>query len=113
MSANGDFFLKFHSSFTANLFRFVPTTFETKREIISELNHTPVYLIARPSVRYTDLASLWERIDICLLLRRRGHLGRRALGLPSRETMQSRSFAGRRSSAVRRHRPVFAGHTGS
>ncbi|KAJ7640772.1 protein serine/threonine phosphatase 2C, partial [Mycena polygramma] len=59
--AIGDFFLKFRSSFTANLFRFVPTTFVTKREIISELSLTPPYLIARPSVKYTDLAPLWDR----------------------------------------------------
>ncbi|KAJ7166442.1 hypothetical protein C8R43DRAFT_1122006 [Mycena crocata] len=45
--AIGDFFLKFDSSYTANLFRFVPTTFVTKREIISELSLTPPYLIAR------------------------------------------------------------------
>ncbi|KAJ6451699.1 protein serine/threonine phosphatase 2C [Mycena vitilis] len=59
--AIGDFFLKLHSSFTANLFRFVPTTFQTNREIISELSLTPPYLIARPSVKYTDLAPLWEK----------------------------------------------------
>lgn len=44
------------------------TTFQTKREIIAELSHTPPYLIARPSVRHVDLKPLWDRRGLHVVL---------------------------------------------
>ncbi|KAF7337652.1 Protein serine/threonine phosphatase 2C [Mycena sanguinolenta] len=55
----GDFMFKFDTSYTESLFQYVPTAFIPRRDIITERNHTPPYLTARPCVKHIDLAPLW------------------------------------------------------
>ncbi|KAJ6520317.1 protein serine/threonine phosphatase 2C [Mycena sanguinolenta] len=66
--AIGDFLFKFDASYIENLFQYVPTTCVPKHDIILELNHTPPYLTARPSVKYIDLAPLWVDRGLHLVL---------------------------------------------
>ncbi|KAI0671488.1 protein serine/threonine phosphatase 2C [Trametes maxima] len=58
--AIGDFSLKFHASYLAKLFRFLPDLERFPLDNYIPKIKTPPYIISEPSVRFTDLEHAWK-----------------------------------------------------
>ncbi|KAI0359998.1 protein serine/threonine phosphatase 2C [Trametes cingulata] len=58
--AIGDFSLKLHVSYTANLFRYLPSAQAYPLSTYIPKIATPPYIISEPSVRFTDLQPVWK-----------------------------------------------------
>ncbi|RPD61194.1 protein serine/threonine phosphatase 2C [Lentinus tigrinus ALCF2SS1-7] len=65
--AIGDFALKLPSSYMSHLLKYLPTTGKMPLDGIPERIKTPPYLIATPSVQFTDLEPVWDRAPTVLL----------------------------------------------